>query len=187
MSTRILAIVPCNNVTTIVVLHTDCEPERSPSITGAAIAGSIILGVIFLLLLGGLFYAGYYRELRNQSAAFLGSDHATPSINLWSGPHQRWLRPANARLMSLFPVARSRWDAAVQSVRIARPDRAFFSGFAPPPPYDPECVLPPYDAAIEVHAAANSSGAGSSNAAQGLGSSTVSTSSLVTPPARSGS
>ncbi|KAI0671155.1 hypothetical protein C8Q78DRAFT_991761 [Trametes maxima] len=181
MHTRILALAPCGgNVTTIIVLYNGCESERSPSITGAAIAGSIILGVIFLLLIGGLFYTGYYRGLQNRSSALLGS-HNTQSMNLWAGPHRGWLQPANARLTSLFPAARSRWDAAIERVRVTPPPRAFF---APPPPYEPELFLPSYDAATASQAITNSPGGRAPNGVRGPDSS-MAASSAVSPPAQS--
>ncbi|OSC98009.1 hypothetical protein PYCCODRAFT_1471362 [Trametes coccinea BRFM310] len=118
----------------------------TPSTTGAAIAGAIVFGVSFIIILAAIFYYGYRH--RHPS---LDTPPPSPSrLDIWTGRLDAFLRSPRRNLAAYLRGDGSvsdhhrvsPWPAVrAPATALRRPNPAFID---PPPPYDPVC-LPGYE------------------------------------------
>ncbi|KAI0655439.1 hypothetical protein C8Q70DRAFT_1057534 [Cubamyces menziesii] len=135
--------------------------QTKPSLTGAAIAGSIVFGVLFLFLLAALFH--YSSRSRFRSSAPISrperartddwANHICELLRLPRALFTERLHDYYAQRAPFRP--RTDWHGPTAGSRYM-PTPSYLSvgseWLPPPPPYDPSYVLPVYSSDRSMHA-----------------------------------
>ncbi|KAI0326237.1 hypothetical protein GY45DRAFT_132538 [Cubamyces sp. BRFM 1775] len=157
-------LVPCHPCPHNDSWEADIPAKTTPSLTGATIAGSIVFGVLFFVIVAALLYYGYHARLPSpallpRTEAAQTDDWANRACELVRVPRALIvgrLRRYHARRFHLRPRTDLHAPTAGTPARSTPIPYGGSLAHLPPPPYDPSFILPPY-ASHEIQDAAHQS------------------------------